>query len=371
MNRSLKNIIIEEIKKTGPISFSKFMELCLYHPEYGYYRKDNLPIGKSGDFYTSPCVHSIFGHTIAKQFIEFISEIGEKDIYLIEAGAGRGHLAADIGQYLTKKNFKVKLIIIEPHNPFRDIQYKQVKDFYKEVVFLNNPSELPLLNGIFYCNELFDSFPVEIIENREGSLRQVYVSYEREVFFETLLPISKEVSEFLTENDLEIPDGFRTEISPLSLNFYRELLKNIRKGISLIIDYGYTKEEFFEPHRKKGTLMCYKKHLADEDPYEMVGEKDITAHVNFSLLSSVGANMGFKIAGYTDQQYFLLGAGILEEMEMLKEEISQKDYEQEIQKIKNLIMDSMGKTFKFLCQTRGIEKENFVGFSMRDYKKWL
>lgn len=367
----LKELIIKEISEKGEIPFSRFMELCLYQLGLGYYRKDYLPIGKAGDFYTSPCVHSIFGHTIGKQFIEFINAFGEEDIYLIEAGAGRGHLARDIGEYLKKNNYNLKLIIIEPHKPFRDMQYKEVKDFYKEVIFFNEPSELDEVSAIFYSNELFDSFPVEILENIEGEINQVYVTVENNLFKEVLRPASESIKNFIFTNNINVPEGFRTEISPSSLEFYSELLKKIRRGFSLIIDYGYTQEEFFESHRRKGTLMCYKNHLVDENPYELVGEKDLTAHVNFSLFSKAGEALGFKTIGFTEQQYFLMGAGILEEIEAIKNSLSQEDYENEIRKIKNLIIHSMGYVFKFLCQKKDIEKEAFKGFSLRDFRKGL
>ncbi len=368
MSKTLKETIISEIEKSGPLPFFKFMELCLYYPGYGYYRKNSLPIGKAGDFYTSPCVHSIFGHTIARQFTDFIHEIDEEEIYLIEAGAGRGHLARDIGEYLNKKNYKPKLIILEPHKPFRELQYKVVKDFYKDVIFLNEPSELDEINGIFYCNELFDSFPVQLLENRDGSIEEIFVSFENDMFVETFKPISKDKEDFLKKYNIQIPDGFRTEISPLAISYYKQLLGHIKKGFSLVIDYGYTTEEFFTPQRRKGTLMCYKQHLADENPYELVGEKDITAHINFSTFSAAGEEMGFYTIGYTDQQYFLLGSGIIEEIDRIKQSLSQQEYEQEIQKIKNLFMDSMGKTFKFLCQMKGIENKSYKAFGIRDFK---
>ncbi|MCX7991644.1 MAG: SAM-dependent methyltransferase [Proteobacteria bacterium] len=371
MGKKLQDIISEEIAQSGPIPFSRFMERCLYHPQFGYYRKTYLPIGKSGDFYTSPCVHSIFGHTIARQIVEFLDTIEDNNIFLIEAGAGRGHLARDIGEYLKNNKIDVSLIIIEPHKAFRDIQLSEVKDFFKEVIFLNSPEDLSPIKGVFYCNELFDSFPVEIIENLDGKIYQVYVDFQEGVFKEVLLPVSDGIMNFINFWDIKIPDGFRTEICPSAESFYKNILSNIKEGFSLIIDYGYTQEEFFLSHRRKGTLMCYKSHLADENPYELVGEKDITAHINFSLISKIGEKAGFDTVGFTDQQYFLMGCGILEEIELLKNSLSQRDYEREIAMIKNLILNSMGYVFKFLCQKKGVSKTSFKGFSIRNYRKNL
>lgn len=371
MSKELEKIIEKVIKDHGPIPFSKFMELSLYYPGLGYYRKGYLPIGKGGDFYTSPCVHKIFGYTIGRQFVEFIEEFDEREVFLIEAGAGRGHLARDIGEYLKNKKISVKLIIIEPHKPFRDIQYKEVKDFYEDVIFLSGPEEMTHLKGIFYCNELFDSFPVEIVENRDNKIYQVYVDTRDGKFIELLVPASNEVLDFLKFWKINIPCGFRMEICPSALSFYKELFSKIKKGFSLIIDYGYTMGEFFESHRTKGTLMCYKNHLADENPYELVGEKDITAHINFSLFSRLGELLNFETVGFAEQQYFLIGAGILEEIEALQKNISQKEYEKEIIKIKNLFMYSMGYVFKFLCQKKDIKRNNFSGFSIKNYMQNL
>lgn len=372
----LKEIIHDEIRRDGPIPFSRFMELCLYHPQKGYYRKNFLPIGKSGDFYTSPCVHKLFGHILAKQIKELIELISDDEISIIEAGAGRGHLARDIGEYfkLYEKALqkKINLIIIEPHIPFRDIQYKELKDFYNKVEFAGLPDNLPVLSGVFYSNELFDAFPVEVLVKEHGELKQIYIDCDGKVFFEKKDAVTDEVSAFLKEYSIEIPDNFRTEIAPSITGFYRKALNKIKTGASLTIDYGYSQKEYLSERRNRGTLMGYYRHTAVDDPYIRAGEQDLTAHVNFSILKSLGEAEGFFTAGYTEQEYFLMGAGFIEEAERLKANLSAAEYENEIKKAKTLVMPGgMGSIFKVLLQEKGLNRKDFSGFKFRNNLKAL
>ncbi|MFZ2389347.1 MAG: SAM-dependent methyltransferase, partial [Polaromonas sp.] len=64
-----------------------------------------------------------------------------------------------------------------------------------------------------------------------------------------------------------------------------------------------------------GTVMCHRAHLADADALSDVGEKDITAHVNFTGIALAGQEAGLRVAGYTSQGRFLLNCGLLDGME--------------------------------------------------------
>ena len=82
---------------TGPIPFSRYMELCLYEPELGYYSRAREQFGKAGDFYTSSDVHAVFGRLLARQFEEMWRTLDSPArIDLIELGPGRGLFARDV-----------------------------------------------------------------------------------------------------------------------------------------------------------------------------------------------------------------------------------------------------------------------------------
>ena len=99
----LRRFILSQIEKKGPIPFSQFMEWCLYHPEYGYYQSERTTIGKEGDYYTSPCVHPLFGRLIAKQLFQMAEILGGDTFDVVEMGGGRGFLCEDILNWAEKK----------------------------------------------------------------------------------------------------------------------------------------------------------------------------------------------------------------------------------------------------------------------------
>ncbi len=101
---SLRQIIEEEMREHGPIPFSRYMELCLYHPELGYYSRNAEQFGKAGDFYTSSDVHAVFGRLLARQFEEIWKALGSPaEIEILELGPGRGLFAQDVLAWSEKK----------------------------------------------------------------------------------------------------------------------------------------------------------------------------------------------------------------------------------------------------------------------------
>src|SRR6266566_3438695 len=101
---TLRQIIEQEIRERGPIPFSRYMELCLYHPELGYYSRHAEQFGKAGDFYTSSDVHAVFGRLLARQFEEMWRVFGSPaKVEILELGPGRGLFAQDVLDWSRKK----------------------------------------------------------------------------------------------------------------------------------------------------------------------------------------------------------------------------------------------------------------------------
>jgi SAM-dependent MidA family methyltransferase len=101
---TLRQKIEREIRERGSIPFSRYMELCLYDPEHGYYSRNAEQFGKAGDFYTSSDVHKVFGRLLARQFGEMWRALGSPEhIDLIELGPGRGLFAQDLLDWSEKK----------------------------------------------------------------------------------------------------------------------------------------------------------------------------------------------------------------------------------------------------------------------------
>src|ERR1700680_4668290 len=118
---TLRQKIEREIRERGPIPFSRYMELCLYEPELGYYSRNAEQFGKAGDFYTSSDVHAVFGRLLARQFEELWHALGSPEhIELIELGPGRGLFAQDVLDWSEKKFpdfFAAARYVLEERSP--------------------------------------------------------------------------------------------------------------------------------------------------------------------------------------------------------------------------------------------------------------
>ena len=156
----LEQRIHAEIAEKGGIPFSRFMERALYEPGLGYYETQR-EVGRSGDFYTSVSVGSLYGELLAFQFADWLVEI-DGPVQLVEAGAHDGRLAKDVLTYLRDWRPELfercELILWEPSKIHRQWQGSVLAEFVDKVKWV---AELESFNGVFYCNELLDACPAE------------------------------------------------------------------------------------------------------------------------------------------------------------------------------------------------------------------
>ena len=333
------------IQERGRLPFSTYMAEVLYHPEHGYYAREHEtnPIGAGGDFYTSPDVDPAFGHLLAGLFEEMAA--GINDFRLVEIGAGKGLLARHV---LERHPFPYT--IVERSPAMRRAQTEMLRGF--EVDWSETlPSGI---RGCVFSNEFFDALPVRRFVRRDGRIREIFVT---EGFAE--IEDDPEVS-------VDLPllaDGGIVDISLDATDWIRRIAEATEVGFHLAIDYGYLRDELFA--RRGGTLMCYRQHRADEDPYSSIGEKDITAHVNFSDIMDIGAGVGLGNVAYVKQMDFLIDLGILDLMVPLAEQGDAASVTR-IQALKNLLLPPMmGERFRVLLQSKGVVAGALAGFRDR------
>jgi SAM-dependent MidA family methyltransferase len=138
----------------------------------------------------------------------------------------------------------------------------------------------------------------------------------------------------------------------------RSLAARLVRGAALFIDYGFPEAEYYHPQRSGGTLMCHQAHRADADPLVQVGDKDITAHVNFSAVALAAQDAGLDVLGYTSQARFLFNCGITG---LLADAgVRERSHAQKL-----LTEHEMGELFKVLMLGRGIELQP-LGFAQGD-----
>jgi SAM-dependent MidA family methyltransferase len=359
---SLRSIILERIRAQGEtgLSFADFMQLCLYHPVYGYYMQDRERIGKKGDFYTSSSVHELFGALLARQLEQMYTLLGCRPFTVVEQGAGEGHLALDI---LTELHNNAPdcyaaldycIVEISPENRARQAQLLQAHP----CVRWSELDQLEPVCGCFLSNELVDAFPVHLVEKHDGILYEVRVIEHSGDFAEKLVPASDNLIEHFARLGCAPVEGNRAEVCPGAAEWMEQVAAKLERGFVITLDYGYPAQELYAPFRRNGTLMCYSRHSANDNPYQNVGEQDITAHIDFTLLQQAGNSCGLETLYFGEQYRFLMGLGFVEELMRLQARETDADKAMGLRMtLKNLIVpdSGMGDTFKVLVQGRGVD----------------
>lgn len=358
------------------ITFAEFMNLALYHPEHGYYATNQVNIGPQGDFFTSPHLGADFGELLAEQFYQMWEVMGcPTPFNLVEMGAGQGILAGDILRYLHKHHFEffsaLDYIIVEKSSALRQEQQQRLSNFPLRWC---DWEEIPLnsLIGCCFSNELIDAFPVHQVVWEKGELKEVYVSLSKEGEFVEVIgeASTNRLFEYFDLVGIDFtqnayPDGYRTEVNLLALDWLSTIADKIKCGYLLTIDYGYPAHRYYSLGRSQGTLQCYYRHSHHNDPYINVGQQDITAHVDFTALEKWGELCGLRRLGFTQQGLFLMALGLGDRISAISD--SDASNFQDIQKVLqrrdalHQMINPMGLgNFGVLLQCRGLSEEEIA-----------
>ena len=358
---SLSDIIIGRIQQEGPLSFHDFMEMALYYPDHGYYTAERDRLGQSGDFYTSAYLSSLFGEMLAGQLEEMWQKLGCAPFTVVEYGAGTGLLCRDILHRLSANRRlydSLQYYIIEKSEPMREKERRLLPD---KVQWINSVNDIPPVTGCILSNELLDNFSVHQVLMQD-ELMEVFVGYEKGEFNEQLRPAPEELRNYLSQLGVTLSRGYRTEINLEATEWIGEISAALKKGFVLTIDYGYPSSVLYS--KKEGTLMCYHDHRTNYNPYDFIGEQDITSHVNFSALDHWGRLNGLECCGYTTQTHFLQGLGIASHLQKIEgaglPDPDPAIRQQRLWQLRTLLLD-MGRKFKVLIQCKGVGKAFLSG----------
>ncbi len=405
---TLRHKIEQEIRERGPIPFSRYMELCLYDPELGYYSRNAQQFGKAGDFYTSSDVHAVFGRLMARQFEEMWRALGSPEkLSLIELGPGRALFAQDVLDWSERKFpdfFRALHYVLVESSPalrqrisatlsrhlgsgkaqlsssafhdagcendaspvakrrlntahgasrgsggFRNNQAPEgrPKDLSMEAPAPGSPT-------IVFANEFFDALPCEVL-SPEGALR---IDARDGRFVETWAQPSPQELEFLDRYSVHPEPGERVEVPLNTQQFMDGIAASLDRGFIIAIDYGYTREEQLAG-RHRGTVKSVRQHSVSASPYEAPGEQDITADVNFAALAAAAEKQGMLTHKLRTQSQFLMGIGETNQFADAFEEcrLSQERAKVALQ-LKHLVTPAgMGESFHVLIASKGVERE--------------
>ena len=364
MGQQLMEIIHQEIREKGPIPFARYQELCLYYPGLGYYQKGDSPTGRSGDFYTAPHVHELFGRTIGQWIRNSFSEDLPATMTIVELGPGNGQLAQDIldswpGTFPENTFLEYILseyILVEGGDERR----KQLEERFAgkpvRVIPPDKFNDLKPFQGVVLANEFFDALPMTIYERCDDELLELWVDLADDQLVELLRPATRVgpiESAFLDK----LTDGCRTELADGWGDWLSKISSKLEVGALLTFDYGDPADGLLVPWRGGGTLRCFRSHKVDTEPFEAPGEKDITAHVNFTVLEELAREAGLTPDRLRSQASFLIRGGILELLEAEMAKLDEKEATSMWLTVKNLVHDEegMGEVFKTAVFKKNME----------------
>ncbi len=371
------------IQQNGPITFSQFMQICLYSPKGGFYSTRANRINT--EFGTSPTSHPLFGTLIAKQ-LKQMWEILEfpSPFQIIEVGSGDGALARSIVDeiQLLDPDFSNALQYVatdyEPWWPDSlneslgwDGEAQNNRANKREITWGVNRVKAegvtPFKNitGCILCNELVDNFPFHQFAIQDGLVKEVYVTTSDTGFTEILdIPSSPLITNRLKSLNLNLPEGYRGEINLGIDSWMAQVFETLDRGFALSIDYGELSKDLYSSKYSNGTLMCYNQHQYTNNPYQNIGSQDITSFVDFTSLIKAGEKQGFTTQGYALQRRFLENLGFYSYLDSLDtKELSYARKELSRIAMKTLIDPDDYGDFKVLIQSKGIIKDiELLGF---------
>jgi SAM-dependent MidA family methyltransferase len=297
------------------------MEIALYHPVHGYYRRQRDPFGKEGDFYTAEQIQPAFGILIAKVIRELRDEMGNPaDFCVVELGAGRGEMAEALTEF---RYLPVDL----------------------------DGGELPeRFSGIVFANEFFDALPVDVFRRSGERFEERMVSIrDGKLVWEEGSPADDAARDYLEQLAPGAGEGQILEVNFAALEWMNRIAGALVRGYVFVIDYGYTREEV--PRHPDGTLMSYRRHVAEENVLLTPGDRDITAHVPFSLLEEAGARRGLLRTRFERLVFTLLRAGEPDQFAAVLAGDEAEQLRRRLQ-LKTLLF-GMGETFRTLLLKAG------------------
>ncbi|MCW8986467.1 MAG: SAM-dependent methyltransferase [Gammaproteobacteria bacterium] len=368
-------LIKKEIDENeGTISFPRYMELALYAPGLGYYTAGSHKLGEEGDFVTAPEISALFSKALANAVIPAL----DKDNVILEVGAGRGRMAADILLYLKQqdklpKEYWILELSADLRERQKDTIEKTVPELLDKVKWLDTLPDN--FSGVVLANELLDAMPVQLFQKNESDINEVNVVWRNDKFAFQLQSsfdqrLIARVKDIESESGFELGSGYLSEINFSAEDWIKSIAERLQQGVVVLIDYGFPRHEYYHEQRTQGTLMCHYRHRSHPDAFVYPGLQDITAHVDFTAMADAALEADMRIIGYTNQASFLMGAGLME-LAALDEESEVKEQIEKASQIKKLTLPhEMGELFKVIGFSKNCDV-SLPAFELRDLREYL
>ena len=356
----LPALIARQIAAAGGwLPFERFMHLALYAPGLGYYAHGSPKFGalpaSGSDFVTAPELSPLFARALAVQVADSLAATGTDEVW--EFGAGSGALAAGLIEALDALGQPLaRYTIVDVSGALRARQRQRLAAHGARVAWAD--ALPPALRGVVVGNEVLDAMPVTLLARQGGQWHERGVIVDESNQAPTPdrpapAAIKTEAIRFAWADrptvlrppvEVDGAHDYVTELHPQAHAFVATVAEALRRGgagAAYFIDYGFPEAEYYHPQRSGGTLVCHRAHRVDDDPLADVGDKDITAHVNFTGVALAAQDAGLDVLGYTSQGRFLLNRGIAQAL-------AEADLPTRANAMKLLDEHEMGELFKVI-----------------------
>ena len=349
----------------GAIPFSRFMELSLYAPGWGYYSAGASKFGASGDFVTSPEMGPLFAATTANALAPVLQQLGPQ-ARMLELGGGSGAFAEIMLKRLLEMDaLPARYAILEPSADLRERQRERLQQalippLFALVEWLDRPFDDDW-DGVLFANEVLDALPTPRFLVREGRVYEETVTLDGDDHFvrgvqpgdAMLTAAVKHIEQYL---EAPFADDYRSEVLPHLPYWIQAVAGGMQRGAMLFVDYGYPRSEYYQSDRDDGTLRAFYRHRVHNDVLRWPGLQDLTASVDFTALAEAGTGAGYELAGYCSQSGFLLGNGITQLLELADTRTDEVGRVKLREQLKRLTLPTeMGERFQVMGFSRGVD----------------
>ena len=364
----------------GWMPFDDFMAQALYTPGLGYYANGRVTFGRmpggqltqvtgtapaaarptpaeqpGSDFVTAPELSPLFGETLARQVVQALQATGTRQVW--EFGAGTGALAFQILKHIVQAEQALgavlieKYVIVDVSGVLRARQQDRLADWAGRVQWVD---ALPdALQAVVVGNEVLDAMPFKLLARVAGQWMERGVAREGDAWVWADRP-----TDLRPPVDVPGEHDLVTEIHPQADAFLRTLADRLQVGAAFFIDYGFPEAEYYHPQRHMGTLACHHLHRVDDNPLVQVGDKDITAHINFTGAALAAQDAGLDVLGYTTQGRFLINCGLAPLLDALPHDAA--GLAQRAMAAKLVNEHEMGELFKVLALAPPASSQGWV-----------
>ena len=338
--------VIRNLLRDNDLPFRDFVELALYHPELGYYANQARP---ESDFTTSPRLSPLFSNTLGNLVREFADAFKGELSTVVDIGTGDGSLihTMESGGHAAALFYGVDRTLD---------RLSSAANANPNLHFVRSLQDVPRDGAhLVLANELFDALPFARLVQRDEHLHELWVTDRDGELDWTEHEAPGPYEDYFAARGIELDDGQFADVSLEWEAYYRDICAVVQRGLIVTFDYGYPEDQLFRSRaRRFGTAASYREQRVTRDLLSTPGERDLTAHINFSDLIRAGESSGFETLFFDRQAKFLLALGAAEDPLIRNEPKSVAELELKENARRLILPDGIGEDLRVLVQGRGV-----------------